>query len=169
MKQRHKQGSADTGCAAWLPRCRARFDAIDAAVVRWMDRTGHGLHRITLGLVFVWFGALKIAGYPTVTTILAHTVFLGPPDVTVRILGGWEVLIGVCLIIRPLIRVALPLLLLRLVGTAAAMVLKADVCFVGAPWVPTPEGQYLVKDLMLFAAAVVIGGTARPHPIPPSR
>lgn len=139
----------------------ARWDRIDAQVARWLDRLGHPMHRVTLALVFLWFGTLKLYGHPTATTILAHTVFIGPPEVTVRILGAWEALIGLCLLIPALVRVALPLLLLRLVGTAAALVLSADVCFAHSPLVPTPEGQYLVKDLMLFGAAAVIGGSVR--------
>jgi uncharacterized membrane protein YkgB len=126
-----------------------------------MDRVGHPLHRVTLALVFLWFGSLKWFGHPTATTILAHTVFIGPPEVTVRILGAWEAVIGLCLLVPALVRVALPLLGLRLVGTAAALVICNDVCFAGSVLVPTPEGQYLVKDLMLFGAAVVIGGAVR--------
>ena len=49
----------------------------------------------------------------------------------------------------------------RSVPTALALVLKADVCWVSVPWVPSPEGQYLIKDLILFTAAMVIGGTVR--------
>lgn len=142
-------------------RVARRLDAFDAWVAAWMERFGHGLHRFGLGGMFVWFGALKLAGQPTATTILAHTIFLGPPDAMVRVLGAWEVLIGVCLLWSPLVRIAIPLLLLRLAGTAAALVLRTDVCFAGAAWVPTLEGQYLIKDLLLLGAALVIGGTVR--------
>lgn len=141
-----------------------RLDAFDAAVAAWMERFGHGLHRVGLGGMFVWFGALKLAGQPTATSILAHTIYLGPPETMVRVLGAWEVLIGVCLLWAPLVRIAIPLLLVRLVGTAAALALRTDVCFAGAAWVPTPEGQYLVKDLLLLGAALVIGGTVRRRP-----
>lgn len=140
---------------------RERWDRVDARLAAWMDRVGHPLHRVTLALVFLWFGSLKWYGHPTATTILAHTVFVGPPEVTVRILGAWEALIGLCLLVPALVRVALPLLGLRLLGTAAALVIRNDVCFAGSVLVPTPEGQYLVKDLMLFGAAVVIGGSVR--------
>lgn len=139
----------------------ARWDRLDARVVSWLDRLGHPLHRVTLALVFLWFGTLKLYGHPTATTILAHTVFIGQPDVTVRLLGAWEAAIGLCLLFPAMVRIALPLLLLRLLGTAAAMVIRSDVCFANSPLVPTPEGQYLVKDLMLFGAAAVIGGSVR--------
>lgn len=142
-------------------RVARRLDDFDAWVAAWMERFGHALHRVGLGGMFVWFGALKLAGQPTATTILAHTIYLGPPETMVRVLGAWEVLIGLCLLWSPLVRIAIPLLLLRLAGTAAALVLRGDVCFAGVPWVPTPEGQYLIKDLLLLGAALVIGGTVR--------
>lgn len=155
-----RPSGSDPAQGPWR-RLRERWDRVDARLAAWMDRVGHPLHRVTLALVFLWFGSLKWYGHPTATTILAHTVFIGPPEVTVRILGAWEAVIGLCLLVPALVRVALPLLGLRLVGTAAALVIRNDVCFAGSVLVPTPEGQYLVKDLMLFGAAVVIGGAVR--------
>ena len=83
------------------------------------------------------------------------------------ILGLWEVAIGICLIFHRLVRVALLLLAIRLPGTLLALVLRADVCFVEVPWVPSLEGQYLVKDFLLFGAALVIGGTIRQEKLKP--
>jgi hypothetical protein len=42
-----------------------------------------------------------------------------------------------------------------------ALVLKADVCWTDVAFVPTTHGQYLVKDAILFTAAMVIGGNLR--------
>lgn len=56
----------------------------------------------------------------------------------------------------PLHRLAVLLLLVRLPGTLLALVLLPEVTFAGSPLVPTPEGQYLLKDLALFGAALVI-------------
>lgn len=134
-----------------------------------MERYGHFIHRVTLGLVFVWFGTLKVAGVSTATSIIAHTVYIGSPKVTVPILGLWEALIGACLIIRPLVRIALLLLAVRLPGTLLALLIMHETCFQAAPWAPTVEGQYLIKDLMLFGAAMVIGGTVRSEPEPGMR
>jgi hypothetical protein len=62
---------------------------------------------------------------------------------------------------RPFVRVALVLLLLRIPGTLIAFLLQPDLTFVSFPFVPTPEGQYLIKDLVLFFAAMAIGGSIR--------
>ena len=126
-----------------------------------MHRWGHLLHRGALGAYFLWLGLLKVFGHESATSLIARTVYLGSPDAMVAFLGVWEALIGVCLIVRPLIRVALLLLLIRLPGTLLALLLKAEVCFVSFPLVPSIEGQHLIKDAFLITAAIAIGGTVR--------
>ncbi|MEC9372842.1 MAG: hypothetical protein VYC34_03325 [Planctomycetota bacterium] len=144
-----------------------RLDEIDRRIADWMERWGHMLHRWSLAIIFLWFGLLKVFGYESGTSIIAKAVYFGRPEVTVPILGAWEAVIGVCLAFPFLLRIALPLLALRLIGTLAAFVLKPDVCFGESILVPTIQGQYLVKDFLLFSAAMVIGATVReerPHP-----
>ena len=143
----------------WLDK--EPFQEFDRRVADWMERWGHRIHRLTLGLVFLWFGTLKVAGYDSATSLIAHTVYFSSPEIMVPILGVWELAIGICLFFSPLLRIALLLLAIRLPGTLLALLLKADICFVEAPWVPSLEGQYLVKDFLLFGAALVIGGTVR--------
>jgi len=138
-----------------------RFDNFDRRLADWMEQWGHRLHRLTLAIVFLWFGVLKVAGYKSATSLIVHTVYFASPEIVVPILGLWEVGIAICLIIHPMLRVALLLLAIRLIGTLLALLLKADVCFVEFPLVPSLEGQYLVKDFLLFGAALVIGGTIR--------
>lgn len=138
-----------------------KLDSFDLRIGLWLEKYGHIAHRLALAMLFIWFGLLKPLGYKTATSMLAHTVYWGSPEVMVPILGWWEVAIGLCLLIRPLVRVALLLLMIRLPGTLLAFILLPDVCFEGSVLTPTPEGQYLVKDLVLFTAAMIIGGTVR--------
>ena len=129
---------------------------IDEALIRLFQRYGHRAHRVSLGVLYVWFGLLKPLGHKTTTSLLAHTIYWGDPETMVLVLGWWEVLIGLCLIVRPLIRVAVFLLALRLPGILLAFVLEPEVLFVTFPFAPTPEGQYLIKDLTLFLASLTI-------------
>lgn len=62
----------------------------------------------------------------------------------------------VFLLVRPLLRAAIFLLALRVPGILLAFVLQVHVCFVAFPFTPTPAGQYLIKDLALFFAALAI-------------
>ena len=83
------------------------------------------------------------------------------PDLFVPILGCWEVAIGVGLLFRPLLRVALLLLFLQMPGTVLPLILLPDVCFTQFPFGLTLEGQYIIKNLILISAAIVVGGTVR--------
>ncbi len=138
-----------------------RFDKLDKRIAGWMERYGHFAHRISLAVLFTWLGTLKLVGHDTVTSLLAMTIYWGDPATMVRVLGGWELLIGLTLAWKPTIRISLLLLAIRLPGTALALVLQYDVAFAESVLVPTPAGQYLIKDLLLFSAAMVIGGTVR--------
>lgn len=77
------------------------------------------------------------------------------------ILGVWEVLIGLTLIIPGVQRLAISLLAFRLIGTFLALIFKYELCFDGNLLIPTIQGQYLLKELTLLGAALVIGGTVR--------
>ena len=150
----------------WLRHLPTKLRNADRRVVAVFHRYGHFLHRVSLGALFVWFGLLKPFGQKTTTSLLAHTVYWGDPEIMVPVLGWWEVAIGLCLIYRPCVRIALFLLAIRLPGTLLAFVLLPDVCFIHVPFVPTPEGQYLVKDVVILFAAIAIGGSVREENTP---
>lgn len=125
---------------------RPGLERFDADVASWMHQWGHFLHRIPLALLFIWFGLLKVFGHTSATTLIAKTVYFGDPALTVPLLGLWEAAIGICLLCKPLMRIGLLLLFVRLPGTLLALILQWDVCFDIVPIAPTVEGQYLIKD-----------------------
>jgi uncharacterized membrane protein YkgB len=138
-----------------------RFDQIDIAIASFMRRHGMYLLRWSIGIVFIWFGALKYTPYSPAADLVASTVTLIPREIFLPILATWEVLIGIGLIVRPLVRVAIALLFAQMGGTFLPLVLLPHVCFTHAPWAPTIEGQYILKNLVIIAAALVIGGSVR--------
>ena len=137
------------------------FDRFDPQISGWMERNGVRLLRISVGIVFVWFGALKTVGMSPAQELVARTVYWLPPEVFIPILGWWEILIGLGLLIRPLARMAIALLFLQMPGTFLPLVLLPDICFTAIPYGLTIEGQYIVKNLVLISAALVVGGTVR--------
>lgn len=137
------------------------FDQMDPRIAGWMERNGVRLLRISVGIVFVWFGALKTIGMSPAQELVARTVYWFPPEVFIPILGWWEILIGLGLLIRPLARLAIALLFLQMPGTFLPLVLLPDICFTAIPYGLTIEGQYIVKNLVLISAALVVGGTVR--------
>lgn len=140
---------------------RKIFDRIDPAIAGWMDRRGLFLLRISLAIIFIWFGALKTVGMSPADELVRRTVYWFPPDIFIPLLGWWEVAIGVCLLFRPLIRAAIFLLFLQMPGTMLPLILLPDVCFTSVPFGLTIEGQYIIKNIVLIGAAIVIGGTVR--------
>jgi uncharacterized membrane protein YkgB len=138
-----------------------RLDRLDAAIARWMEAHGFFLLRASLGLVFIWFGLLKPLGLSVANDLAARTVYWLPPELFIPILGWWEVAIGVGLLLRPLLRLAIGLLFLQMAGTFLPLVLLPEVTWVVPPLVPTLEGQYIIKNLVLISAAIVVGGTVR--------
>src|ERR1043165_662037 len=140
---------------------------IDERITRWMAAHGVLLLRLSLGIIFLWFGALKlIPGLSPAEGLATRTISLlsgglVPPTVIPYGLGIWECLIGLGLLSGIWLRAVLLLLALQMAGTFTPLVLFPGECFTRAPFVPTLEGQYIIKNLVLVAAALVIGATVR--------
>ena len=144
-----------------LQRYREQADELDAAIATRMDRWGVPVLRVAVAVVFIWFGALKVIGDSPAAQLVAATVYVVPPELFVPVLGVWEILIGLCLLYRPLIRLGILLLFLQLPGTFLPLVLLPGVVYVTFPYALTVEGQYIVKNLVIIGAALVIGSTVR--------
>ncbi len=144
-----------------LPFVDATFDELDERLTASMNRYGPTLLRYALGVVFVWFGALKAIGVSPAGDLVAATVYVVPAALFVPILGVWEVAIGLCLLYRRLIRLGILLLAVQMPGTFLPLILLPDVVFTVFPYGLTIEGQYIVKNLVLISAALVVGGTVR--------
>ena len=141
--------------------CNNLFDMIDCAITKWMKQHGVRYLRYGLAIVFIWFGILKPLGMSPAEELVKSTVYWFDPAWFLPILGWWEVLIGVCLFYRPLIRVGIFLMALQMVGTFLPLVLLPDVAFTQFPLGLTLEGQYIIKNLVLIGAAIVIGSHVR--------
>lgn len=144
-----------------------RFDFFDRGVTAWMARWGLLLLRISVGIIFFWFGVLKFfPGFSPAETLATSTIEvmtggLVAPRVALVILAAWETLIGLGLIFGKALRATLFLLFLQMPGTISPMFLFPELTFQQFPFVLTIEGQYIVKNLVLISAGIVIGATVR--------
>lgn len=138
-----------------------RFHEVDYFIASRMRRYGVPLLRISIGIVFIWFGLLKPLGISPAAELVRRTVYWFSADWFIPFLGWWEVAIGLGLLYRPLIRIAILLLFLQMGGTVLPLFLLPEVCFTTIPFGLTLEGQYIIKNLVLISAALVIGGTVR--------
>jgi uncharacterized membrane protein YkgB len=146
---------------------RLSYAKIDRAITRWMARNGITLLRISIGVVFFWFGILKFvpglspADELATRTISTLTLGLIPPNISRPLLALWEVIIGLGFIIGRPMRVILPLLFLQMAGTVTPLFLFPTETFTVFPIAPTLEGQYIIKNIIIISAAIAIGATVR--------
>ncbi|MDR5695615.1 MAG: DoxX family membrane protein [Armatimonadota bacterium] len=143
------------------------FETVDRRVTAWMARHGIGLLRVSLGIVFLWFGFLKFfrglspAQDLATRTISVLTFGRLSPDVSILILAAWECLIGLGLLLGIFMRATLLLLWLQMLGTITPLFLFSSEVFTRIPYAPTLEGQYIIKNIVLISAGIVLGATVR--------
>jgi putative oxidoreductase len=142
-----------------------RFDRLDTGLNRWLVAHSIALLRISLGLIFLVFGALKffpglspIEGLATRTTT-ALTFGLVPPSVGLVMIAALEVAIGLFFLTGRFLRVGVWLMGAQMIGAMSPLVLFPGELFVGPLHAPTLVAQYIVKDIILVAAAMVIAST----------
>jgi uncharacterized membrane protein YkgB len=132
----------------------------DERLSRWMQRHGHLLLRLGLGLVFVWFGAPKLfPGASPAEDLVAATVPWCDRSWFVPLLGVGEILIGVCLWVRRWVRLGLVLMAGHMLGAALPLFTLPEIAWKTFP-IATLEGQYILKNVVLVAGAMVVGGAA---------
>ena len=135
-------------------------------VIEWHNRLVCLLHkwsipalRVTLGLIFLWFGALKLFSASPVLVILKQTCPFIPLHTFAVTLGAWEVLIGCGLIAKRALRFTLLMLCVHLTGTFVALFLAPSLFFQHESLIRlTVEGEFVAKNMVLLAAGMVIGG-----------
>lgn len=147
-----------------------RFIAFENVVHRLLVRHSISALRICVGAVFLGFGALKyfpgVSPAETLATDTTDVLFLGlvSPDVAIYIVATMECFIGICFLIGSgvVMRVAIWVLAAQLVGILAPLAIEPGRLFAGPHGAPTLEGQYVLKDIILVAAGMVIAaGTFR--------
>jgi uncharacterized membrane protein YkgB len=145
------------------------LDSLDQRIAGFMQRWGLRALQVSLAVIFVWFGVLKPFGISPAEPLLRATVawipFL-PADTWLAVIGWWEVTIGVTFLFRKTVRVAIALLAMQMVGAFMPLVVLPHVTFQPdrIPYAPTMEGQYIIKNLLILSAALVVGGTVRQRP-----
>lgn len=131
---------------------------------KWINRNGITVLRISIGIIFLWFGVLKF--FPEVSpaqdlairTISVITFGLISPKAIIIGLATWELLIGIGFISGKYMKAALVLLFAQMAGTFTPMFLFPNEVFAVLPIVPTLEGQYIIKNIVIISGALVIGG-----------
>jgi uncharacterized membrane protein YkgB len=149
-----------------MNRLCARLDRLEALVTRWLARYSVDLLRVSLGVVFLGFGVLKF--FPGVSpaqglaeeAVAALTLGLIPGSVGLVLVATIETVIGLSLITGRYVHLGLVWLGVAMVGILSPLVLVPSELF-ARPYEPTLEGQYVLKDLVLIAAGLVVATSVR--------
>lgn len=139
------------------------FKKLDRVITNFMQKYGIIFLRISIGIVFFWFGFLKF--FPNISsaegiaieTISKLTFGIIPNNISLIILATWEVSIGLGLIIGKYLKIVLFFLFTQMLGTLTPLILFPSETFTSFPIVPTLEGQYIIKNLILISSGFVIG------------
>lgn len=137
------------------------FNAIYFSFSSKMEKHSITIMRIALAIVYIWFGALKIIGMSPAGDLVQETVYWFKPELFIPILGICEALIGIGLLIKKYIPYTIVLLLLHMIATLFPMFILPRSCFDAFPYCPTLVGQYIIKNIVLIAGALVVAGNCK--------
>lgn len=138
------------------------FQRLDDWMVRFMQNWGVRILRWALAVVFIWFGLLKVFKVSPVADLVAQTVYWFEPTWFVPFLGVWETLVGLGLLLGKALRLVLFIFFLQMAGTFLVLILHPDLSFQNGNLLHlTVLGEFVVKNLVLLAAGMVIGATVR--------
>lgn len=134
-------------------------------IIDWKVKNGLTILRVSLAIVFFWFGFLKFfPGISTAEEIASKTVFWLTrghlqSNWPMPLLGIWECLIGIGLLFRKWLTITLLLLYFQMMGTLLPLIVFRNETWTDYLFVPTLLGQYIIKNAVLIAAGLVLGAT----------
>ena len=125
--------------------------------------TNDFLIRIPIFIIFFWFGFLKIINLSPAQQLVKDTVYWMPflsAESWTYVIGVWEVLIAICFLFKRTTLIAMVLLFLQMSGTFLPLLILPEITFQNSnPFLPTLEGQYIIKNIIIITAALMIGRT----------
>ncbi|MCE9585288.1 hypothetical protein K8Q94_01545 [Candidatus Nomurabacteria bacterium] len=138
---------------------------IDIEIIKFFRKASVPVSRFGLFIVFFWFGLLKVVGLSpasgVVQRLFEHTVPFMSFDHFIIFFGIFECLIGILFLIRGAERIVIPLLFIHMVTTFGPLVFLPQETW-SAFMVPTLEGQYIIKNLVIIAAGIGIASHLHP-------
>lgn len=138
---------------------------VDVTLIHFFRRHSSSLARTVIFVALFWFGILKVLDLspanPLIKLLFDKTIHFMSFHAFLISFGLFEVFIAVLFIKKGAERLALPLLLLHMACVSMPLILLP-----GMTWqqfaVPTLEGQYIIKNLVIVTCAIVIAANLRP-------
>jgi uncharacterized membrane protein YkgB len=135
---------------------------LDHRVAVVMHDRAAPLLRVSLAVVFMWFGALKLAGLSPAGPLVADTVPWLNPAWFVPALGAVELTLGAALLLDRARTLVAGVLAAHLAGTFLTFAMQPGTTFQhGNPLLLTLVGEFVLKNLVLLCAALVLAEPIR--------
>jgi uncharacterized membrane protein YkgB len=142
-----------------------KIQIIDLKLIAFFKRTYIPVARFSIFLIFFWFGFIKLLGLspagPLAHALIEKTVGVQYFDTLFIILAVLECIIGVLFLFPKATRVVIPLLLFHMLIVCSPLLLVPDYTWQQA-FVPTIEGQYIIKNAVVIAVAIGIAASTTP-------
>ena|SRR5687767_14439567 len=144
---------------------KQHIEHVDARVIHFFKQTSVPLARGAFFVVFFWFGFIKLTGLspagPLAEALTAQTIGAGYFEFAFKTLALIECLIGVLFLFPKAVRVVIPLLFFHMAVVCAPLLLLPDMTW-QAPFIPTLEGQYIIKNIVIIALAFGVAAHTQP-------
>jgi len=141
------------------------IEVLDSIILKRLKKIHQPLARVSLFVVFFWFGFLKLFGLSPANDLVESLLSIMLPGVPfaifIVVLGALEMIIGILFVIPRFGRVVIPLLLVHLATTFLPLFLLPHIAW-QAPFVPTLEGQYIIKNIVIASLALAVGAHFHP-------
>lgn len=138
---------------------------LDIQIITWLRAAFLPLARVAIFVVYFYFGFLKLVGESPASALAASladkTIGAAHFHLAFQILAVFECFIGVLFLVPRAIRVVIPLLFLHLLVVCSPLVLVVHQAWT-KPLVPTLEGQYIIKNVIIAALAIGIAAQTKP-------
>lgn len=140
---------------------------VEQWVVRRLAHNGLLVTRVALGIIFLWFGLLKFLPGVAPIDVLAEktltilTLHQFQPATCLHVLAAFECIIGLGMLLKRFLRITVGLLFFQMLGTFTPLLLLRSETWIHFPYFPSFEGQYIIKNLVLISAGIIVGATVR--------
>jgi uncharacterized membrane protein YkgB len=141
------------------------YKSLDLRLIAFFRRTFEPVARISVFLVFFWLGAIKLLGLspasPLAEALTSRTVGMQFYDMLFVTLAILECIVGIMFLFPKLTRIVIPLLLFHMAVVCSPLVLVPELTW-QTFGVPTLEGQYIIKNVVVIAVAIGIAASTQP-------
>ena len=140
-----------------IPKISHSYDAVDHQLISFVNKYGPNILRLSLATVFLWFGFLKVLNVSPVTPLAENLIPGISTGTFVFVLGVIEIGLGTSLVFKTLLKISIAIMVIRLVSTFSLLLILQETMFTNNnPFLLTLEGEFIIKNLVLIAGAIVV-------------